>query len=443
MQTPSSPADAGTAGTTLKLSVMMFLQFFLWGAWFVTLGPFLGNRGADPSTIGNAYTTAPIGAILAPVFLGMIADRFFATQAVLGVLHLIGGALLLLAPSVAPAVKGDSAWPFIGVLLAHMVCYMPTLGLTNTLSFHHMSNPEKQFPAVRVLGTIGWIAAGIAVVQVAKMVVPEGSVSADQLESVRAAKPHFFYVAGASGILLGLYSFFLPHTPPPARGKAFSLSTALGFEAISLLKDRNFQIFTVASFLVCIPLAAYYNWAATFAGKAGLEDVPFKMTFGQMSEIFFMLVMPLFFRFLGVKWMLAVGMLAWAIRYGLFAAAWDPAGGHHVMWMILGGILLHGICYDFFFVTGFIYVDKKCPTTVRGQAQGLLVLVTQGLGMLVGAQGFPMIVTHFTTKGLEGGADVVDWKMVWMVPSGAALLIFIGFVLLFMDDAVRAPEDAA
>ncbi|MCG3121649.1 MAG: putative nucleoside transporter YegT [Phycisphaerales bacterium] len=434
---------SATGGTTIKLSAMMFLQFFLWGAWFVTLGPFLVNRQADASTIGNAYTTAPIGAILAPVFLGMIADRFFATQLVLGVLHLVGGALLLLAPSVAPASQGDSPWLFIGVLLAHMLCYMPTLGLTNTLAFHHMTDPEKQFPKVRVLGTIGWIAAGMAVAFAAQLVVPDDAAPADKLEALRAAKPHFFYIAGVSGILLGLYSFFLPHTPPPARGKPFSLSTALGFEAISLLKDRNFLIFILASFLVCIPLAAYYSFAATYAGKAGMANVPFKMTFGQMSEIFFMLVMPLFFARLGVKWMLAVGMLAWVIRYGLFAGAWDPVGGNHVMWMILAGIVLHGICYDFFFVTGFIYVDKKCPTTVRGQAQGLLVLVTQGLGMFVGNQVFPRIVNAFTTKGGPEGGDVVDWRMVWIVPSGAALLILIGFVLTFRNGVSRSPEEAS
>jgi nucleoside transporter len=431
MSTPSTSA-AGTLGTTIKLSAMMFLQFFLWGAWFVTLGPFLFNRNAAES-IGNAYTTAPIGAIVAPLFLGMIADRFFPTQVVLGILHVVGGALLLVAPSVAPAAAGDSPWLFLGVLLAHMLCYMPTLGLTNTLAFHNMTNPEKQFPPVRVLGTIGWIVAGFAVAGVCAMAAGEGAT-----EAVIAARPEFFYVAGASGILLGLYSFFLPHTPPPARGKPFSLLAALGGDALSMLKDKNFLVFIIASFLVCIPLAAYYAFAATYANLTGIENVPVKMSFGQMSEIIFMLIMPFFFARLGVKWMLAVGMLAWMVRYGLFAGAWDPTGGDHHKWMVLGGIILHGICYDFFFVTGFIYVDKKCPPSMRGQAQGLLVLVTQGLGMLVGAQVFPMIVNHFTTKGTGGAADIVDWKMVWMVPSAAALLILIGFVLTFKNDVSKS-----
>lgn len=435
MSTEMSPQSGGSLGTTVKLSAMMFLEFFLWGAWFVTLGPFLTNRGASPETIGNAYTSAPIGAILAPVFLGMVADRFFPTQIVLGVLHVLGGALLLLAPSVAPASAADSPWLFLGVLLAHMLCYMPTLGLTNSLALHNMTNPEKQFPPVRVLGTIGWIAAGFVVAWVAKSAAGAGA-----SEGAIAARPEFFYVAGASGVLLGLYSFFLPHTPPPARGKPFSIATALGWDAISLLKDKNFLVFTVASFLVCVPLAAYYAFAATYAGKAGVENVPVKMTFGQMSEIVFMMAMPIFFARLGVKWMLAVGMLAWVVRYGLFSAAWDPSG-HGVSWMILAGIILHGICYDFFFVTGFIYVDRKCPSTVRGQAQGLLVLVTQGLGMLVGNQVFPRVVAAYTTK--VGDAEAVDWKMVWLLPSGAALLILVGFVLAFKNDLSRDAKGAA
>ncbi|HLO39802.1 MAG TPA: MFS transporter, partial [Phycisphaerales bacterium] len=214
----------------------------------------------------------------------------------------------------------------------------------------------------------------------------------------------------------------------------------MGGEAVSLLRNKNFLIFIIASFLVCIPLAAYYAFAATYVGKAGITDVPTKMTFGQMSEIFFMLLVPVFFARLGAKWMLAVGMLAWAVRYALFALGWNPSGDG-VTWMILTGIILHGICYDFFFVTGFIYVDKKCPPSMRGQAQGLLVLVTQGLGMLVGNQVFPKVVGHFTTKAADG-ADIVDWKMVWLVPSAAAVLILIGFVLTFRNDVSKTEPQA-
>ncbi|MFN7020626.1 MAG: MFS transporter [Phycisphaerales bacterium] len=428
------PASApGSAAVTARLAAMMFLQFFLWGAWFVTLGPFMNERKQEPTTIGYAYTTASVGAILAPIFLGMIADRFFATQRVLGVLHLLGGVCLLAAPTFAPKGAGDDAVPFIAVLLAHMLCYMPTLGLTSSLAFHHMTNPEKQFPPVRVLGTIGWIVAGFAVAFVTRMMTPQ-----DSNEAARASAPYFFYVAGASGILLGLYAFSLPHTPPPARGKPFNLGSAMGFDALSMLKDRNFAIFCVCSFLLCIPLAAYYAFAANYAKGTGITDVPVKMTFGQMSEIVFMLVMPLFFAKLGVKWMLGVGMLAWAARYLLFGAAW---GGHdgqeHVKWMVLAGIILHGICYDFFFVTGMIYVEKKCLPTVRAQAQCLLVLLTQGLGMLVGNQVFPRIVEAYTTSSGETG--VIDWRTIWFIPAGFAAAIFVFFAATFNERRAAQP----
>jgi len=406
---------------------MMFFQFFVWGAWFVTLGPFMAARGQAPAMIGNAYTTAPIGAILAPIFLGMVADRFFATQRVLGILHLLGGMLLLAAPSVAPADGAASAWPFIGVLLLHMLCYMPTLGLSNSLAFHNMTNPEKQFPPVRVLGTIGWIVAGFVVGMVASKMTPEGAVGE------AASPPHFFYVAGGAGILLGLYSMTLPHTPPPAKGKPFRVADALGLDALRMLKDRNFAVFCVCSFLLCIPLAAYYAFGADYVGRIGFdkEKVPVTMSYGQMSEIGFMLVMPLLFGRLGVKWMLVVGMLAWVIRYGLFGAAWGEAGTDNAKWLVLGGILLHGICYDFFFVTGQIYVDKRCSPEIRGQAQGLLVLLTQGLGMLVGNQVFPRLVTYFTGPTTGEGPGPVDWKMVWFIPAGFAALIMVVFVALF------------
>jgi nucleoside transporter len=411
-----------------RLAAMMFLQFFLWGAWYVTLGPFMNAHGMKPSAIGNAYSVGPIAAILAPVFLGMIADRFFASQVVLGLMHIIGGALLILAPKMVPA-AGASEWPFIGILFAHMLCYMPTLGLSNTVAFHNITNAEKQFPLIRVLGTIGWIVAGFVVGYLMKNAAGPGAA-----ESVTASQPVFFYAAGGCGLALGFFSFTLPHTPPPAKGKPFNISDALGLESLKLLKNPPFFVFVLCSFLICIPLAAYYAFAGVYAGATGIENIPVKMSFGQMSEIFFMLVMPLCFARLGVKWMLAIGMLAWVVRYGLFGAAWNSTGTDHVKWMVLGGIILHGICYDFFFVTGQIYVDKKAPVTVRGQAQGFLVLITQGLGMLVGSQTFPMLVEHFTTG--SGATAQVEWKLVWFVPAGFAGLILLIFVVFFKDRAV-------
>lgn len=416
--------------TTLRLSIMMFLQFFLWGAWFVTLGPYMNARGFQGSDVGNAYTTAPIAAILAPLLLGMIADRFFPSQIVLGILHVLGGALLLAAPHVDAS--ASNPWPFVAILLAHMLCYMPTLGLSNTVAFHAMNNPEKQFPLVRVWGTIGWIVAGVLVAYFARQLITSPG-SAPSIEAARAASPHFFTIAGISGILLGLYSFSLPHTPAPLKGKPFSAAAALGLDALKLLADRNFLIFSLASLLICIPLAAYYAFAGIYAGAVGIEDVPFKMTFGQMSEILFMLVMPLFFARLGVKWMLAVGMLAWVVRYGLFAGAWSTANPPtHVMWMVLAGIILHGICYDFFFVTGQIYTERSAPKHIRAQAQGFLVLITQGIGMLIGNQVFGRLVD--ANKDQATGA--IAWQTVWLYPTTFALVILVLFVALFTSRAL-------
>ena len=412
---------------------MMFLQFFLWGAWFVTLGPFMNSRGMSGTDIGNAYTTAPIAAIIAPFFLGMVADRFFASQRVMGVLHILGGALLMLAPTVAGDMSGSAnanAWPFLAVLLAHMLCYMPTLGLSNTVAFNAMNNPEKQFPLVRVWGTIGWIVAGFVVAFVTKELVADKATPAET-QTARNAAPFFFYVAGASGIVLGLFSFFLPHTPAPMKGKPTDIGAIFGRDALALLKDRNFAVFALCSLLICIPLSAYYALAGVYTGAVGFDDVPVKMSFGQMSEILFMLVMPLCFARLGVKWMLAVGMLAWVIRYVLFAGAWGETGPQeNLKWFVLAGIILHGICYDFFFVTGQIYVEKRASPQIRGQAQGFLVLITQGIGMLIGNQLIGRLKDHYTTKN-AAGQDITDWRTFWIIPAAFALAVLVLFVLTF------------
>ncbi|MFG0259579.1 MAG: MFS transporter, partial [Phycisphaerales bacterium JB041] len=376
-----------------RLGVMMFLQFFVWGAWYVSMTGFI-NASEMSAVTGAAYTVAPIAAILSPFILGLLVDRLFPSERVLGVLHVLGGAALIAAPFAASpftlpeAPEGAGMFyslvladlpaykhPFVLLLLLHMLCYMPTLSLSTSLSFHNLTDPEKQFPLVRVLGTIGWIAGNVAI-----LALPGKDSSAWQ-----------FYLAGGAGVLLGLYSFSLPHTPPPLKGKKPSVGEILGVDSLALLKRRSYFIFILCSFLLCIPLAGYYQQARNFAESAGavvFDSATFTMSFGQMSEIIFMLVMPLFFARLGVKWMLLVGMLAWVVRYGLFYLAVDDS----VMWMVLLGIILHGICYDFFFVTGMIYVDKAAPTTIRGQAQGFLVLVTQGLGLGIGAKVFFWLV---------------------------------------------------
>jgi nucleoside transporter len=398
----------GGAYIAPRLSVMMFLQFFLWGAWYVTVGNYMGAHGMDAG-IAWAYSVGPIAAIISPFFLGMVADRFFATERVLGCLHVLGGAFLLAAPAFT-----GSPTLFIVILGLHMLCYMPTLGLTNTLAFHNLTNQERQFPLIRVFGTIGWIIAGVVV---SKLL--QGDMTAVQ-----------FYVAGGSGVLLGVYSFSLPHTPAPSAGQRASARDILGLDSLALMRQPSFAVFMISSFLICIPLAAYYAYAPVFVGQMGFANPAFNMTFGQMSEILFMLVMPLCFARLGVKWMLVIGMAAWVARYALFAMA----APDQVRWMILGGIVLHGICYDFFFVTGFIYVDKKAPLRIRGQAQGFLVLVTQGFGSLIGAQVAGLIVARHTI------GEVIDWRMVWLVPAIAAGIVMVLFAALFRDGTKGSTE---
>ncbi|MBT5249189.1 MAG: nucleoside permease [Bacteroidetes Order II. Incertae sedis bacterium] len=396
-----------TSSTTARLSIMMFLQFFVWGAWYVTVGIYMGENG-----MGNishwAYTVGPLAAVISPFFLGMIADRYFSVEKVLGVMHILGGAAILAAPFAV-----DSPVTFILLLAFHMLCYMPTIGLTNTLAFHNITDQEKQFPLLRVFGTIGWIVAGVFV--------------SLGLKAETTAVP--FYVAGISGLLMGVFSFSLPHTPPPAADKGkITVREVLGLDALAQLNSRPFNVFILSSFLICIPLATYYNFAPIFANDVAISNVAFKMSFGQMSEVLFMLLMPFFFRRLGVKWMLLVGMAAWVLRYALFAFAATEG----VAWMIMFGIILHGICYDFFFVTGQIYVDKKSTPEIRGQAQGFLVFVTLGAGMLIGAQ-----VSGWLNNFYKAGNEVLTataWQSFWWVPAIFAAVIMVFFLLMFKDE---------
>ena len=455
--------------TFVRLSLMMFLQFFIWGAWYVTAPRFLGQIGFGGSEFGWTYSVGPIAGMISPFFVGMIADRFFATERVLGAMHLMGaaamyGAIQMMAgPSPSPAVI--NAFFFL-----HMLCYFPTLALTNTLALHTMINAEKEFPLIRVFGTLGWIVAGLTLTWLGW-----------------GASKNMFYLAAGAQALMGLYSFTLPHTPPPAAGKQIRLGEILGVDALVLLKRPSFLAFMVSSFLICIPLAFYYQMAERTLAQAGVPNTPFKMTFGQMSEVFFMLVMPFFFKRLGVKWMLFVGMLAWVARYVLFAIG----APDQIAWMLILGVLLHGICYDFFFVTGQIYTDKVAPSTIRGQAQGMLVLFTLGLGMLIGAQVAGRVEAMYTppeaeqykqqAQQLGGEAEAleqaiaqasaeevdalqrqfeslsqqrddlslkalqsIDWRMVWTIPAVMAGVIMLIFAAVFKDDASRdGTPDAA
>lgn len=517
------------SGTTVKLSIMMFLQFFAWSAWFATLSLAMGSNDLS-AFIGGAYESAPLAAIFAPLFLGLIADRLFPSEKVMGVLMLIGGGLMCLIPGMAadtqalypamadaiealkntdaakallssasppadlvaamnanagdlPATTKDllatatsaesaylsSGGTIVMVMIAYMLCYMPTLGLGNTITFTHLA--QVDFPKVRVWGTIGWIVAGLALGLAGW-----------------SASLNIFWLGAISSLALGAFSFTLPHTPPPAKGKPLNVGSLLMVDAFKLLKNPPFLIFAVCSTLICIPLGYYYGQTSAFLGAAGFKEAASTMTLGQMSEIFFMLLIPFFFRKLGVKLMLLIGMLCWVARYILFSVG----APEQVTWMLLLGVALHGICYDFFFVTGFIYTDRKAPKEIRGQAQSLLVFLTQGLGMFFGFRMAFGGTWPFTTaalpntygdygvapaghvplmdsikenagdtevsfidsllgmfgKGYPDGvpADLIStamnqWKTYWIFPAGMAAVIAVIFFLGFWDKSADAESD--
>ena len=390
-----------TSTTRVKLSTLMFLQYFVWGAWYVTMGTWLGSTlHFSGEQIGLAAGTTAVAAIISPFFVGMVADRFMATEKILALLHIVGGAVLF-----AASLQTTFA-PFYAVLLVYALCYMPTLALSNSLSFRQMDDPGREFPPIRVLGTIGWIVAG--------WIVTLG------LEAT--ARP--LQIAAAGSIVLGVFCLALPATPPmPKSGERVTFASVLGLDALKLLGERSFAVFVLGSFLVCIPLQFYYAFANMFLNELNVSNAAGKMTFGQMSELFFMLVMPWFFRRLGVKWMLLVGMAAWTARYAFFAYG----NNADLVWMLYAGILLHGVCYDFFFVTGQIYVDRKAPLDLRAAAQGFIAFVTLGVGMFIGSWASGRVVDIFARPGGH------DWHQVWLVPAAGAALVLVVFALFFRE----------
>ena len=390
--------------TRVQLSVMMFLEFFIWGGWFVTMGTYLSKTlQATDIQNGLAYGTQSLGAIIAPFIIGLIADRFFPAQKILGVLHLAGAALLYYVSTV------DNFSDFYAPLLGYMILYMPTLALVNSVSFKQLTNPEKEFSSIRVWGTIGWIVAGLII----------GWLAWEQKGSL----VNTFRLTAALSAVLGVFSFTLPNTPPAAAGSKITMREIIGLDALSLLKDKSFLIFFLSSMLICIPLAFYYQETNKFLNELNVSGAAAKMSMGQMSEMVFMVLMPLFFRKLGIKKMLLLGMLAWVIRYLLFGFG-DAGSGVSLLYI---GIILHGICYDFFFVTGQIYTDERAGEKIRSSAQGMITLATYGVGMLIGFWFAGIISEHFKT------ADGHDWKNIWMVPAAIAAAVTLLFLVFFKD----------
>jgi nucleoside transporter len=394
-----------TASIRIKLSTMMFLEFFIWGAWFVTMGTYLANTlHASGVQNANAYASQAWGAILAPFIIGLIADRYFSAQKILGILHIIGAGVLYYASVV------NNFAAFYPNILLYLIIYMPTIALANSVAFKQLTNPNKEFPFIRIFGTAGWIVGGTII----------GILDWEHKGLLALT----FKMAAIASLALGLFSFTLPDTPPGKRGKKVTFGDIIGLDAIGLLKRRSYLVFFLASVAICIPLAFYYNFTNPFLNEIGMKKAAFVQTFGQYSELCFMAAIPFFFVRLGVKKMLAFGMLAWALRYVLFAYG-DAGNGY---WMLIGGIVLHGICYDFFFVTGQIYTENHAGERFKSSAQGFITLATYGVGMLIGYYLSGPIVDHWRTS-----ATSHDWQSIWLIPGGISVVVLIIFLIFFHD----------
>ncbi|HTJ29409.1 MAG TPA: nucleoside permease [Acidobacteriaceae bacterium] len=391
-----------------RLGLMMFLEYFIWGGWYVTFTTWLSQRLHFSGTqVGIAAGATAIGAMVSPFFVGLVADRFFATQRLLAALHVLGGVVLFLAA------RQTEFTGLYSLVLVYCLCYMPTMALTNSLAFRQMRDPQTEFGPIRVMGTAGWIVAGLII----------GSL---KIEST--AIP--MQIAAGMSVLMGIYCLTLPHTPPLRRGEGVSgIASVFPLEAVKLLGERSMAIFAIASFLICIPLQFYYAFTNPFLNEIGVVNAAGKMSGGQVSELVCMLLIPWFFRRLGVKYMLVAGMTAWTVRY-LFFAYGNP-GSH--MWMLWAGILLHGICYDFFFVTGQIYIDQKARKELRAAAQGLITFLTYGAGMFVGSWLSGAVVEHYASSPTQH-----NWPAIWLVPAIGAAGILVLFLLTFGDRSKQA-----
>ena len=381
-----------------KLSAMMFLQYFIWGAWYVTAGTYMAKiLNSSGEEIGSAYSAFAIAAIFSPFFVGSIADRYFSAQKAMGALHIVGGLLLIYATEIS------SSFLFIVTVLIYSLMYMPTVALSNNIVFANVSDSGKTFPVIRFFGTFGWIVAGFII----------GNL---QLENNVSSIAYTFYIAAGASIILGLFSFSLPNVPP--KGK--SDGSPLGLEGLVLLKDKSYLIFFISAVLICIPLSFYYSFANVFLNDLGMEGAAGKMIYGQISEAIFILAIPFLYYRLGVKNILIIGIAAWALRFFFFSNGDLEA----YYWMIISGILLHGICYDFFFVTGYMYTENKADDKIKNAAQGLFTVATYGIGMTIGSWFSGIVTDNNTIEGIK------NWGDIWMVPayiSGAVLLFLVIF----------------
>ncbi|MDT0647316.1 nucleoside permease [Zunongwangia sp. F260] len=405
--------------TRFQLSTMMFLEFFIWGGWFVTLGTFLGNNlEATQTQISTAFSTQSWGAIIAPFIIGLIADRYFNAEKILAILHLIGAYLMY---QMAYAEDFTTFYPYI---LAYMIAYMPTLALVNSVSFNQMKDPAKEFSFIRVFGTVGWIVSGVAISYI---------FSWDSAEGIQEGMlRNTFLMTAAASAFLGIFSFFLPSTPPKAKtGEKPSLTEVLGLDALKLLKSKNFLIFFLSSILISIPLAFYYQHLSPFLTDIGVGNSTAKAALGQASEVLFMLLIPFFLKRYGIKITLLMGMIAWAVRYLLFAYG----NADELSFMLLIGIALHGVCYDFFFVSGQIYTDSKAGENFKSAAQGLITLATYGVGMLIG----------FYVAGLVSDANMLsdgnqNWTGVWTFPAIFAFAVMVLFAIFFRNEKIEKKD---
>lgn len=397
------------------LAIMMFLEYFIWGSWYVTMGTYMGEVLQSTGVqIGAAYSALAIATMISPFFVGLVADRYFAAQRIMGVLHILGAVLLYFAT----AIEGNTA--FYWIILFYSLLYMPTIALSNSVAFYQMDDPGKQFPWIRVFGTIGWIIAGLIIGRAG-------------FEQSATTLPATFYMAAGASLVLGIISFALPNTPPKGKTADADASKALGTEAFVLFKEKPYLIFFIAAILVCIPLSFYYGFANPFLNEVGMQNAAGKMILGQVSEGVFILAIPFLFNRIGVKKMLLLGMAAWVLRYICFG--YGDMGAN--TWMLYAGIILHGVCYDFFFVTGYMYTEKKAGEKIKNAAQGLFTFATYGLGMFIGTWFSGFIVDSYKT------ATGHDWKGIWMVPAYIAIAVLIYFILFFKEKRNTIPAETA